>query len=327
MKKDRKAYLYLWLLLAVALAAVCAIAFVDEVRLGGWEVRKGTFREVLLAEEKAGAYENEDADGEPEQLTVTAEADSTVRNVLIFGDSMTILVANRLAAYGEENGYKVTSVTWDGSSSVTWSSCDTLDNFIARVKPDFIVVTLGSNELFLKNFDSRRPYVEKVVAKMKGIPFVWISPPNWKEDVGFNKMMRQTLPAGTFYDSNKLTLARGKDNIHPTVRAGIEWTDSIMSWMPYTPHPIASRRPTGKATRIHDAHYFRAGGGRMAAPPVEAGLNDEEPEEASEHMPGVAPEPGAAPEQEPGRQTGTQSGSKPEAGPEPGQQAPAAEAE
>lgn len=282
--EHKKTYLYLWLLLAVALAVVCAFSFFDSLKIGEWEPQKGTFADVILADEPPGYSPQKALEMEEEkklasqqyERKVVAETDTTVRSVLIFGDSMTILVANRMAAYGEKNGYKVVSVTWDGSSILSWSACDTLDNFIARYHPDFIMVTLGSNELFLKNFDLRKPHVEKLVAKMRNIPFVWIGPPNWKEDVGFNAMMRKTLPQGTFYDSNPLDLPRGKDHIHPTPSGGITWTDSIMSWMPYSPHPIPSVKPDpGVRTRMHTAHYYKANGGKGKAAASEATVASE----------------------------------------------------
>ena len=270
-RKYRQTYLYLWLLLAVGLAVVCAISFSEKApRIGGYELTKGTFKDVILApeltEEEKAAIEAAESGEYEEPAEVVAEPDSTVRTVLIFGDSMTVLVANRLAAYGERNGYEVVSVTWDGSSTIAWSSCDTLDNFIARYHPDFIMVTLGSNELFLKNFDSRKPHVEKIMEKMAPVPFVWIGPPNWKEDVGFNAMMRSVLPRGTFFDSNGLDLPRGADHIHPTPKGGITWTDSIMSWMRFTPHPIPFEKPAPNVgTRSHKSFYYKVGKGGGAA--------------------------------------------------------------
>lgn len=272
MKSHNKSYLYLWLLLVVALVLVAGYAFVDfpESESGSPALRQAPFRDVILAEGPSEAeelsvssdnYENSDSAGfsAPAHSLAVQEPDTTVRSVLIFGDSMTILVANRMAAYGQKNGYKVVSVTWDSSSSVGWSGCDTLDNVIARYHPDFIMVTLGSNELFLKNFDLRRPYVEKLVAKIGDIPFVWVGPPNWQEDKGFNKMMAATLPRGTFFCSDGLELPRGADHIHPTPKGGVIWTDSIMRWMPSSRHPIPSEMPdSGVTTRSHKAIYYPA---------------------------------------------------------------------
>lgn len=188
----------------------------------------------------------------------TPRTGNNVKSVLIFGDSMTILVANRLAQYGKKNGYSVHSITWDSSSSVTWSQCDTLDNFIRRYRPDLIMITLGSNELFLKNFNSRRPDVERLLAKIGNIPFLWISPPNWKEDKGYNAFMKSILPPGTFFNSNNLVLPRQKDHIHPTREGGVTWTDSIMKWVPRSAHPIKAEVPDPGTSSKHNVHYFKA---------------------------------------------------------------------
>lgn len=301
-------------MLAVALAVVCAFSFFDSLRIGNYEFARGTFPEVIFATEQE-PMELYDGQGFPiseeGERVVLAETDSTVSSVLIFGDSMTVLVANRLAAYGEKNGYAVTSVTWDGSSTVAWSSCDTLDNVIAHAKPDFIVVTLGSNELFLKNFDSRIPHVRKIVEKFHGTPFVWIGPPNWKEDQGFTAMMRRALPAGTFYDSNHLDLPRGPDHIHPTPSGGISWTDSIMAWIPFSAHPIRAERPDkGVRTRSHNSYYYKMGGGKAGSKsetsPETIPENEEEPtsdagpsHESSALPPSEEPQGEVTPSQDP----------------------------
>lgn len=262
MQKYKKSYLYLWLLLAVALIIMIVISFADEVRVGKLSLQKAPFKEVLTGQTPPGVSGPGAAAYLPMDTSFMAppenRTDTTVKSVLIFGDSMTILVANRMAAYGKQNGYDVTSVTWDGSSSVGWSGCDTLDNFIKRVKPDFIMVTLGSNELFLQNFDKRRPYIEKLVKKMGKIPFVWIGPPNWKEDKGFNDMMESTLPAGTYFRTEGMELPRGKDHIHPTPAGGVIWTDSIMRWIATSRHPILNEVPDASIGKpSHKSHYYK----------------------------------------------------------------------
>lgn len=264
MKPYKKSYLYLWLLLAVALIIVIALSFVEEVKIGSLSLQKAPFKEVIMGEQVPGASGAPGAVAmQPMDTSFMAppenRTDTTVKSILIFGDSMTILVANRMAAYGKQNGYEVTSVTWDSSTSVGWSSCDTLENFIARAKPDFIMVTLGSNELFLQNFDARRPSIEKLVKKIGKIPFVWIGPPNWQEDKGFNDMMEATLPAGTYFRTEGMELPRGKDHIHPTPQGGVMWTDSIMRWMPSSRHPILNEVPDESiGTPAHKNTYFRA---------------------------------------------------------------------
>lgn len=182
-----------------------------------------------------------------------------VKNVLIFGDSMTILVANRLAQYGKKNGFNVTSITWDSSSSVTWSKSDTLDNFLSRLNPDLVMIVLGSNELFLKDYNVRRQNIQQILAKIGNRPYLWISPPNWKEDKGYNAFMTSVLKPGTFYNSNDLDLPRQKDHIHPTMKGGETWTDSIMKWVPRSAHPFTAQMPDPGTSSSHDMHYFKSG--------------------------------------------------------------------
>lgn len=177
------------------------------------------------------------------------EPDTTVGSVLVFGDSMTILVARRLGEYGKQNGYMVHSVTWDGSSSVAWSGSTKVEDYIEKYKPDFIFVTLGSNEIFLQNFDARAPNVKKLVSKFGGIPFVWVGPPIWVENRGWDEMMERTLPHGTYFRTD-MDLQRGKDHIHPTPKAGVQWTDSLMRWMRRSPHPIKTVRPSGSGSNL-----------------------------------------------------------------------------
>ena len=44
-----------------------------------------------------------------------------VGKVLFIGDSMTGWLSERLEAYGAENGFEVTTVTWDGSTPQKWA--------------------------------------------------------------------------------------------------------------------------------------------------------------------------------------------------------------
>lgn len=143
----------------------------------------------------------------------------------------------------------VHSVTWDGSSSVAWGDSDKVDNYIKEYKPDFIFVTLGSNEVFLQNFDARAPNVKKLISKFGKIPFVWVGPPIWVENRGFDDMMERTLPKGTYFKTD-MELQRGPDHIHPTPKAGVQWTDSVMRWMRRSPHPIKTVKPTGEGSNL-----------------------------------------------------------------------------
>lgn len=257
--KKFSAGLTLWVLLVVGLVIIVGISFIDDIKIGDYTVRKGTFKETLLAdipeEIPADSLAMLDSLALKEEKVV-AEPDTTVKSVMIFGDSMTVLIARRLAAYGQQNGFKVHSITWDGSSTIAWANLDTLNKYIPEFKPDFFFVSLGGNELFLKDVDSRIPHIKKIIDRFEGKPFVWVGPPNWKEDFGYNDMLERTLPKGTFFKSDGIPLDRGPDHIHPTPKAGGLWTDSIMRWMAHSAHPILAELPDSTVKNAPFTHIY-----------------------------------------------------------------------
>ncbi len=233
--KKHHAYLGLWLLVSLSIIVVMAVSFLEEPMLFGLEVKQAPFRDVLLAEAEE---DTATPDTLPVAKPVVVETDSTPKNILIFGDSMTFLLAQRMAKYGTQNGHTVYGVNWDSSTPQIWAMSDTIAHFIRKYDINYVMVSLGSNELFAKDLDSRAKYVKKIVEKIGDIPFIWVGPPNWKEDNGYNDMLERTLPRGTFFRTGMMQLARRGDHIHPTPDAAVLWVDSIMRWMPKSAHPI-----------------------------------------------------------------------------------------
>lgn len=247
-------YAGLWLLLVVALVAVVGFSIADvEVNLGSWHPKKAPFREQLL-EERVGEAAREalaEADSLPVEVKVEKQlTDSASQSLLIIGDSMTLNLALRLAEYAKQNGHSIHSINWDSSNTRIWASCDTLDHFIREYGVTFVFVSLGSNELYVKHPEAHRKYVERILAKIGDLPYVWIGPPNWKEDSGINDMIASACRPGSFFRSAGMEFERKKDRIHPTRRASAMWIDSIMRWMPKSAHPILADTPSdsiGKA--------------------------------------------------------------------------------
>lgn len=238
--KRHHAYLWLWLLVSLSIIIVMAVSFIEEPTFFGFEVKQAPFRDALLAEAQVDTAE---ADTIPEPKPEVVETDSAPKNILIFGDSMTFLLAQRMAKYGTQNGHTVYGVNWDSSTPQIWASSDTIAHFIRKYNINYVMVSLGSNELFSKDLDSRAKYVRQIVEKIGDIPFIWVGPPNWKEDNGYNDMLQRTLPRGTFFRTGMMQLARRGDHIHPTPQAAVIWVDSIMRWMPKSAHPILVNVP------------------------------------------------------------------------------------
>lgn len=140
---------------------------------------------------------------------------------------MTEWLRLRLARLCHEKGYALYSVIWYSSSLLWWGQSDTLAAFIRSLRPTYVLLCIGSNELFIPNIRRREPYVRRILAQVGDLPFVWIGPPNWKEDTGINDLLREIVGPGRFFESRRLSYERLRDGAHPTRASAYRWADSL----------------------------------------------------------------------------------------------------
>lgn len=241
----RNSYVALWLLLALSLAIISILAFCGDVSLLGHPLKKATFSD-LLTREVSTIDSVESLMANNTELTLQPDknpTDSTSQTFLIFGDSMTFNLALRLAKYAKQNGHEIHSINWDSSNTKIWADHDTLAYYINKFHPTQIFICLGSNELYTKNPESRLPYINKILATIDTIPYIWIGPPNWKEDGGINDLLAKTCRPGSFFRSKGMEFKRRSDGIHPTKESSALWMDSIMRWIPKSSHPFVCDVP------------------------------------------------------------------------------------
>lgn len=247
---SRKPYIALWLLLALSLTVIVLVAFSDDIAIGEYTVRKAPVAELFVHTER------EEADSVTTVSDSLANPDKPVRidslpqTIFIFGDSMTFNLALRLAQYAKQNGHKIYSVNWDSSNTRIWAEHDTLAYYIKKYAPTQIFISLGSNELYLKKPEVRKPEVKKILDVIDTIPYVWIGPPNWTEDSGINDMIESMCRRGSFFRSAGMEFKRKSDHVHPTRESSALWIDSVMRWLPKSAHPFRADVPSdtiGKA--------------------------------------------------------------------------------
>ena len=240
-------YTSLWMLLSLALIVILVVAFVDDIKIGEWTVKKAPVSDYLLKEESGtllSMEESEDSINTEDSQTEIIKTDSLPQSLFIFGDSMTFNLALRLAQYAKQNGHTIHSVNWDSSNTKIWAEHDTLAYYIEKYRPTQIFISLGSNELYYKDPETRAPYVKKILEIIDTIPYVWIGPPNWKEDTGINDMLQRICKKRSFFRSAGMQFKRKKDNIHPTRESSAMWVDSIMRWLPESSHPFVADMPS-----------------------------------------------------------------------------------
>lgn len=184
---------------------------------------------------------------------------SKVKKVLFIGDSMTGWLAERLNAYGEENGFEVATVVWDGSTIQKWGSSPRLSKLIAQQDADAIFVSLGMNELFERNPEKRlATSVNKILSAAGDTPLIWVGPPSWPghtEGKTLINWLDGKLGDGHFFNSYGLDLPRqSARNPHPTRAGMVKWMDRVVEWLqkegavklPDTKKPAAGKMSRGK---------------------------------------------------------------------------------
>lgn len=259
-------YLQLWALLLTAFLIFAAASAFEMPELAGHKLKSSRIvAELTAAPESEPEPETSIADtiftamvdsvAAPVAQQFPAPPDTAAQTILFIGDSMLEGLGPRMAAYAEQNGHKLYNVVWYSSTSEVWGKSDKLKHYINLVKPTFVFVSLGANELFVKGIkDKRRKYVKKIVADIDTIPYLWIGPPNWKPDTGINELVADETDAGCFFLSDGMHFERARDGAHPTRKSAAAWLDSVARWMPqHAAHPIKMDTPAkaaGKPKRI-----------------------------------------------------------------------------
>ncbi len=243
--------------LVLTIAGVAVYALADRpLSLFGREVKqasvKSFFRPAETTVAEAGAdssvssiisvtHQAGDADESPEP----AAPDTSRQSILLTGDSMAEGLMFAFKKYAQYNGHTLKTIIWYGSTTTTWARTDTLKKLIARYKPTYVLLALGSNELFVRDIGDREPYIQDIVRQAGRTPFVWIGPPNWKEDTGIGELLDRNVGPGRYFVSRGLSFERASDGRHPSRRASAYWADTISSWvMRAGRHPIRLDKPT-----------------------------------------------------------------------------------
>lgn len=159
--------------------------------------------------------------------------DSSSQYILLTGDSMSEELMFAFKKYAKYNGHKLKTRIWYSSTTPQWGKAEKLTKFIQQYRPSFILFTLGANELFIRSIADRERYIKSIIAEADRykIPFVWVGPPNWKDDTGINDLIQKNVGNDRFFLSKDLDFQRKSDGAHPTRKASAVWADTIARWV------------------------------------------------------------------------------------------------
>jgi hypothetical protein len=174
-----------------------------------------------------------------------APLDTASQTILLIGDSMAEGLMLRLLDYADQNKHKLATVTWYGSGTRQYGKGEVLREAIRKHKPTFIILCLGTNELLLPKIGKQyQQYVDNIVSQLGDIPFVWVGPPSWKGNYAISGLIESKVGANRFFRSEKLTMPRRADGVHPTMPGFAYWGDELGRWIQtVSAHPIRMTKP------------------------------------------------------------------------------------
>ena len=233
-------------LLSAGIGVILAYAFVPDHATEGLFLKQASLSAICEDPSVAAAKALDSAKQEKETV------DTAKQRILFFGDSMTQPMALRLSDWANKNGHKLTCVTWYSSSTRLWSEGDTIAHYMRIVNPTHVFICLGSNELYTNNEEGTVKNIKTILQKVGKVPVIWIGPPNWCEDKGYNKWLLSVMGPKRYYPSYKLTYTRRKDGRHPDQKSSDMWMDKVIEWMNagHSIHPFVMEKPDKK-----DRHY------------------------------------------------------------------------
>ena len=250
----KKSYKVLLTILAIALVGFFLFSQFDfPEKLG---LKKGKFNETLFASDKEEVT-NKDTVATQEKKPNKNEMDTTKKTILFIGDSMVECLFPRMSAYAKKNGHTFYAVVWYSATTEVYGTRTTVKEYIDKYHPDYILFSLGGNELFIRDIkENRQKFVDEIIRQCGNIPYIWIGPPNWNPDTGINDMIKSSVPEGCFYLSYTPDqhYDRKKDGAHPTAASSNLWMDRICKWiMTESAHRIRLEKPAdGEKARPDD---------------------------------------------------------------------------
>ena len=218
-----------------------------QLKINNYEIKKTDIKKFIV-----GDTTPVDARIVVQYVVEKPEMDSSEQRILLIGDSMLEQLRWRVRDYAQQNGHDLKTVMWYSSQSMWFGQYDTLTHFINEYKPTYIILVLGANELFVSKIKQKRSdYVKKIIRDMDTIPYIWVGPPNWRDDTGINQLILRYAGQGNYYPSYKITqnpsFARYNDGAHPRPQAASNWMDSVAVWiMDDSRFPIMMEMPDKK---------------------------------------------------------------------------------
>lgn len=160
--------------------------------------------------------------------------------VLLVGDSLAVGTAPHYAALAKEAGVDFKSIAIVGTRIDQWATSADLAKAIKDFNPGLVLVSLGTNDAFMRGdvIPKQHAALEKLLTVLADRDIVWIGPPTLPNPPtpGMITMIQDAAgnalsPRYHYFHSERLSIPRGPDKIHPIVRGYAGWAGAVWHWL------------------------------------------------------------------------------------------------
>lgn len=167
----------------------------------------------------------------PEKKKNKIKIDTSYQKILLTGDSMSEGLLFPFMDTCKKYKHKFVCIPVYSSTTMSFANSNKMKELVNKYNPTYVILTLGSNELFIRGIEKRDEFVKKIISQVGDRKLIWIGPPNWKDDTGINDLIIKNMGKGKFFDSRNIKLERARDGAHPTFKAARVWADTIFRWL------------------------------------------------------------------------------------------------
>lgn len=157
--------------------------------------------------------------------------------LLLVGDSLAVGMKPHLAALAKEHRVPFEAQAVSGSRIDQWATSKKLAAKLTLFRPTLAVVSLGTNDEYLKGdaVARQQPHLDALLKKLRaaGAEVAWIGPPTLPKPKsnGIVPMLQSAISPSHYFHSEALAIPRGPDKLHPTARGYAGWAGAVWQWL------------------------------------------------------------------------------------------------
>ena len=162
---------------------------------------------------------------------------SGTTRLLLVGDSLAVGLGPPLRALAREQSVAFEQLAKESTRIDQWAGSQKLGEALAKFRPTLTLVSLGTNDEYLTGDGGKRQasFLDQLLSRLQvaGSDVGWIGPPTLPKPKsnGVTALIQSRLPAANYFHSEALTIPRGPDQLHPTLKGYAGWAGQIWQWL------------------------------------------------------------------------------------------------